>query len=336
MMHPSKTIKNKTITILGAGSWGTAIAIHLAKAQYRVLLWGRNIDQIETIIKTGFNTPYLPDIPLPPSLHASTDLSFCLQEADFVIVAVPSSAFHDLLLKLKPAPQGLCWLTKGLDPKTKLFFSQLVEAHLGKNYPIAVISGPSFAHEVALGLPTAITLAGNNQLFLEQLHSLLHQENMRVYLSNDLIGVQLCGAIKNVLAIACGISDGLGYGANTKAALITRGLTEMTRLGKALGAKEQTFMGLAGVGDLVLTCTDDQSRNRRFGLLIGQGYSVEDAQKTIAQVIEGLHNVGQVLSLAEQYQVEMPICSQVQALLLNQISPEKAVQKLMNRAKGEE
>lgn len=335
-MNPSKTLNHKTLAVLGAGSWGTAVAIHLANAHHQVFLWGRNTHEVEKMAKTGFNERYLPGIPLPPTLKPEPDLQKCLQEAQYLIIAVPSSAFMDLLSQIKTKPAGLIWLTKGLCPETNEFFHQLVARQWGEAYPVAVISGPSFAREVALGLPTAITLAGNNLAFQKAVQALLHYQNLRVYLSSDLIGVQLCGAIKNVLAIACGISDGLGFGANAKAALITRGLAEMSRLGMALGARQQTFMGLSGIGDLVLTCTDDQSRNRRFGLLIGKGLSLSEAEKSIGQVIEGRHNAGQICKLADLACVEMPICSQVQALLLNQISAVSAVKTLMNRARSEE
>nr|MBA2652402.1 NAD(P)-dependent glycerol-3-phosphate dehydrogenase [Tatlockia sp.] len=203
-------------------------------------------------------------------------------------------------------------------------------------YPIAIISGPSFASEVANFLPTALTLASNNLTYQKSIQTLLHRSNLRVYLSSDLIGVQLCGAVKNVLAIACGISDGLGFGANAKAALITRGLAEMTRLGIKMGAREETFMGLAGVGDLVLTCTDNQSRNRRFGLELGNGVDLVEAERKIGQVVEGKYNAAQIVKLAEQAQVEMPICTQVNALLEGQITPQQATINLMTRSPRDE
>ncbi len=202
----------------------------------------------------------------------------------------------------------------------------------GKSFPVAMISGPSFAREMAKFLPTALTLAANNQAYQKSLRELLHHKNLRIYLSNDLIGVQISSTVKNVLAIACGISDGLGYGANAKAALITRGLAEMQRLGMCMGACKETFMGLAGLGDLVLTCTDDQSRNRRFGLQLGRGISPLEAEKQIGQVVEGKHNAAQVCLLAEQFQVEMPICFQVNVLLQGKITAQQAVSNLMSRS----
>ncbi|STX49732.1 glycerol-3-phosphate dehydrogenase (NAD(P)+) [Legionella hackeliae] len=207
---------------------------------------------------------------------------------------------------------------------------------MGDSFPVGIISGPSFAREVANFLPTALTLAGNSLDYQKSIQSLLHQGNIRVYLSNDMVGVQLCGAVKNVLAIACGISDGLGYGANAKAALITRGLAELTRLGIKMGAKEETFMGLAGVGDLVLTCTDDQSRNRRFGLFLGRGVNSLDATKQIGQVVEGRQNAAQVCSLAAKFKVEMPICTQVNDILEGRITPQQGTHNLMSRSSREE
>lgn len=327
-----------TIAVLGAGSWGTAVAIHLADCGNPVMLWGHNPQHVLQMREERRNAHYLPSVNFPATLHPEADLNKCLNEASCIIIAVPSHAFHSIFQQLsakKPAA-GIAWLTKGLDPDTNLLFSQLVAKSWGDEYPIAIISGPSFAREAAQGLPTALTLGSNNRPFQKKLQKLLHHHNMRVYLSKDVTGIQLCGAIKNVLAIACGISDGLGYGANAKAALITRGLAEMSRLGKAMGASDDTFIGLAGVGDLVLTCTDDQSRNRRFGLLLGKGVSLSSAEQQIGQVVEGKHNASQVLALARQYAVEMPICTQVQALLLGNLDPDQAVINLMTRSAGEE
>lgn len=324
------------VAILGAGSWGTAVAIHLANCGHNVLLWGHNPQHVSDMESQQANERYLPGIRFPAKLKATHSLSLCLEQATTVIIAVPSHAFAELLSQISKPENGIAWLTKGLDPATNGFLSHLVAERWGSDYPVAVIAGPSFAGEVARHLPTALTLAGNNLSFLKSIQNLLHDKNLRVYLSNDLIGVQLCGAVKNVLAIACGISDGLGYGANAKAALITRGLAEMSRLGLALGAREESFTGLAGVGDLVLTCTDDQSRNRRFGLQLGRGVSLAEAEEQIGQVVEGRYNAKQVCALANQAQVEMPICFQVNALLDGTITPEQAVRNLMSRMAKEE
>lgn len=326
----------QTLAILGAGSWGTAVAIHLAKVGHKVLLWGHNPQHVTQMARDNLNAKYLPDVHFPPGLIPSSDLQYCVEQAQQVIIAVPSHAFSEVLNQIDKPRHGISWLTKGVDPKSHELLSDLVSKRFGASYPKAVISGPSFAKEVAQFLPTALTLAGNNLAYQKSIHQLLHHHNIRVYLSEDLIGVQLCGAVKNILAIACGISDGLGYGANAKAALITRGLAEMRRLGLSFGAKQDTFLGLAGVGDLVLTCTDNQSRNRRFGLELGQGASIEEASRKIGQVVEGAHNAAQICAIAKEHQVEMPICEQVNALLQNQIKADTAVDNLMKRPAREE
>lgn len=325
-----------TVAVLGAGSWGTAVAIQIAKHQSSVLLWTRDKAHAKHMQSTRVNECFLPNITLPTNLEITDDLAATVSSANIVIVAVPSHAFIDLM-KITPKPlNGLAWLTKGLDPHSRMLLSEWVQNRWGKDYPIAMISGPSFANEVAKGLPTAMVIAGNQPDFLEAIRKTLHHQNMRVYLSQDWIGVQLCGAVKNVLAIACGISDGLHYGANAKAALITRGLAEMTRLGLTLGAQAETFMGLAGVGDLVLTCTDNQSRNRRFGLLLSEGMSADAAEKTVGQVVEGKNNAAQVCALAKEHQLEMPICYEVNQVLTGLCTPEEAVQRLMQRPAKQE
>ncbi len=329
-------MRKKTVAILGAGSWGSAMAIHIAKHGYPVLLWDHTPQQVSKMAADRCNQKYLPDISFPPSLEPVADLNQSVKRADQVIIAVPSHAFASVLHQIESPLKGLSWLTKGVDPKSNKLLSQLVAERYGDQLPIGVISGPSFAKEVARFLPTALTLASNDEKFQTMLHQVLHHGNMRVYLSEDTTGVQICGAVKNVLAIACGISDGLNYGANAKAALITRGLAEMSRLGLQMGAKSDTFSGLAGVGDLVLTCTDDQSRNRRFGLKLGEGISINDAEKQIGQVVEGKHNARQVCEIASEHQIEMPICEQVNALLKGEIDAGQAVINLMNRPAREE
>jgi glycerol-3-phosphate dehydrogenase (NAD(P)+) len=335
---PREFRKNKksTIAIIGAGSWGTAMAIHLANTGEQVMLWAKDPQHVIKMQQSRMNDRYLPNIKFPKTLTPTNDLEACQTLATHLILAVPSHAFSSVLTQLNPPLKGLAWLTKGLDPLTNQFLSQLVRDKWGNNFPLAVISGPSFAREVAKGQPTAIVIAGEQETYLKDLQYLFHHDTMRVYLSNDMVGVQLCGAIKNVLAIACGISDGLNFGANAKAALLTRGLAEMCRLGLSLDANPETFMGLAGVGDLVLTCTDDQSRNRRFGLLLGQGMSLSDAQEKIGQVVEGRHNAAQVCALAAEHHIDMPICTEVNALLEGRRSPKEAVTRLMQRPPREE
>lgn len=324
-------MRSKTIAMLGAGSWGTAVAVHIAQSGHRVLLWGHHEQHVMQMANSRMNSRYLPEVIFPDTLLPEANLNICLSEADLVIIAVPSHAFSEMLEKIEPKPAGLAWLTKGIDPGTNQLLSSIVATRFGKDFPVAMITGPSFAREVARFLPTALTLASNHSDYQKQIQSILHHSNIRVYQSDDLLGVQVCGAIKNVLAIGCGVSDGLGFGANAKAAIITRGLAEMTRLGLRMGAQAETFTGLAGVGDLVLTCTDDQSRNRRFGLLLGQGIDLDTAEKQIGQVVEGKHNAAQVTQLAKKFGVELPICEQIHALLCQEITAHDAVQKLMSR-----
>lgn len=321
-----------TIAILGAGSWGTAIAIHLAKSGHNVLLWGKDAQHIAELKHDRSNKRYLPNISFPQLLQPVSDLSICQQKATDIILAVPSHAFEQLIKQLKPPVSGIAWLTKGLNPGDNQLLSHVVAHVWGEHFSTAIISGPSFATEVAKGLPTALTVASNNSFYQKKLQRIFHHDNLRIYLSHDLIGVQLCGAVKNVIAIACGISDGLGHGANARAALITRGLVEMRRLGLALGAREETFHGLAGLGDMVLTCTDNQSRNRRFGLLLGKGENPMAAEQQIGQVVEGKQNAKQVCELSESHQIEMPICTQVHLLLENKITAQQAVVNLMSRS----
>ncbi len=323
------------ITVLGAGSWGTALALSLANNQQQVKLWGHDRAVLATLERERENARYLPGITFPDTLQVEPDLAQALTHANDVLVVVPSHAFRKVLQQLAPhwrSDLRLVWATKGLDPHTHQLLHAVVQEVLGEGVKMAVLSGPNFAKEVAAGLPTATTLACVDKAFAADLVARLHSQSLRVYTSNDMIGVQLGGAVKNVLAIATGIADGLGCGANARAALITRGLSEIMRLGLALGGKQETFMGLAGLGDLVLTCTDNQSRNRRFGLALGQGKSAQQAEKEIGQVVEGKDNAAQVFELAQQHKIDMPIVEQVFRVLHQGISPQNAVTNLMARA----
>lgn len=321
-------LNSDTIAILGAGSWGSAVAIHLAKHNPEVLLWGRG--NMQELSRQKCNKFYLPEVQFPENLILTSDINQCFK-AKHLIIAVPSHAFK-LIIKLLPKDlTSLSWLTKGLNPQTNSLLSDLVIKKWGEKFSFAIISGPSFAKEVAKSLPTALVVASNDNDYAMQMSNLLHHNNLRVYLSDDISGVQICGAVKNVLAIACGVSDGLDFGANARAALITRGIVEMSRLGVAIGAKRETFMGLAGIGDLVLTCTDNQSRNRRFGLLIGQGFDKESARIKVGQVVEGELNATQVCELANKHKIDMPISRVVFDLLQNKINAKEAVTSLFDR-----
>lgn len=320
----------KPILIIGAGSWGSAIAIHLARAGQPVTLWGRNQEHIASLKQDRENKAYLPGYPFPETLTLEADLETALSQSADTLIAVPSHAFKKIVQKLPAHLTKIAWLTKGLEPEDEILLSDVVFQRIPKA-SVAIVSGPSFAKEVAQNLPTAISIASNDEAYAKHLHRIFHVPPFRVYFSDDIIGVQIAGAIKNVLAIAVGISDGLGFGANARAALITRGLNEMARLGVSMGAKDKTFMGLAGLGDLLLTATDDQSRNRRFGLLLGKGYSPSQAQTEIKQVVEGRHNAKQVLHLSEKHNLSLPITQAVSDILSNTMNACDAVDALLNR-----
>jgi glycerol-3-phosphate dehydrogenase (NAD(P)+) len=281
------------------------------------------------------NTKYLAGCPFPETLLIEENLEKAVQASDNLLVVVPSHAFADMLKQVKPMlPDNakIAWATKGLDPETGDLLQNVAVKVVGKNISLAVLSGPTFAKDMASGLPTAISLSSEDDDFVAELSDLLHCERLfRVYSNKDFIGVQLGGAVKNVVAIAAGIADGIGFGANARIALITRGLAEMTRLGLALKAEPSTFMGMAGLGDLVLTCTDNQSRNRRFGLALGQGSEVEQAILSIGQVVEGYRNTKEVRTLAQRYNVEMPIVEQVYQVLYSGKDAKRAAADLLSR-----
>ncbi|MFI8417835.1 NAD(P)H-dependent glycerol-3-phosphate dehydrogenase [Serratia sp. NPDC078593] len=331
---------NASMTVIGAGSYGTALAITLARNGHPVVLWGHNPEQIAKLQHERRNQAFLPDVPFPDTLLLDADLASALAASRDVLVVVPSHVFGDVLRQLKPllrADARIVWATKGLEAETGRLLQDVAREALGDAIPLAVVSGPTFAKELAAGLPTAIALAATDEQFAEDLQQLLHcGKSFRVYSNPDFIGVQLGGAVKNVIAIGAGMSDGIGFGANARTALITRGLAEMSRLGTALGADPSTFMGMAGLGDLVLTCTDNQSRNRRFGIMLGQGKGVEEAQDTIGQVVEGYRNTKEVLALAQRYGVEMPITEQIYQVLYRNKNAREAALSLLGRTRKDE
>lgn len=328
MQHPS------SIAVLGAGSWGTALALHLARLHQEVNLWTIESDHAAIMATEHINTRFMPGFPFPTTLHAMADLAATLKKSDDILIAVPSIGFRDTLELIKPlltANHRIVWATKGLDAASGKLLHDVAFDVLGKNTPFAALSGPSFAKEVAEGLPTAVVVASENAAFAKDLVSRFTSPCFRVYLSTDMAGVEAGGVVKNVLAIATGISDGMGFGANARCALIARGLAEMIRLGTTLGGKQETLIGLSGLGDLVLTCTDDLSRNRRFGLALGRGKNPADAEKEIGQVVEGKHNAEQVIQLARKHHIEMPIVDMVWRILENQLTPQDAMQQLLKR-----
>ena len=321
------------VAVLGAGSWGTALAIHLAREGHQVALWGHHAEQIEAFRRDGENRQHLPGIPLPPQLTPTASLGAALDAAEQVLVVVPSHAFRDVLQQvadLAPALAAVAWATKGIEPHSTRPLSEIAKQLLPQA-ALTVLSGPTFASEVARGLPTAITVASDTAEHARAWAELLAADRFRAYTSDDLVGVQIGGASKNVVAIAAGISDGLGFGANARAALITRGLAEISRLGAALGGQPETFMGLAGLGDLVLTCTDNQSRNRRMGLAIASGQSVDAAKREIGQEVEGVAAAREIARLAESQGIEMPITEHVQRILHGGEDPRVAAKALLHR-----
>jgi glycerol-3-phosphate dehydrogenase (NAD(P)+) len=322
------------VTVLGAGSWGTALAIQFARSGRSTRLWGRDRERLLAMGRTRRNERYLSGGEFPPSLTVEPELPAALANARDVLVVVPSHAFRSVLGEIAPflAPDmRLAWATKGLELETGRLPHQIAHEVLGSQRSVAVLSGPTFAREVGAGLPTAMTIASTDVEFAKVLAQDLSSSNFRAYTSTDIAGVEIGGAVKNVLAVGAGLSDGLGFGANTRVALITRGLAEMMRLGVALGAKRETFMGLAGLGDLVLTCTDDQSRNRRFGLLLAAGSTPERALSEIGQVVEGYTAAKAVRTVATRTGVEMPLCEGVYRVLYSGVPAKDAVRELMSR-----
>ncbi|VAX05636.1 Glycerol-3-phosphate dehydrogenase [NAD(P)+] [hydrothermal vent metagenome] len=323
-----------TIAVLGAGSWGTALAILLSRNGINVRLWGHLREEIELLQAERENRQYLPGIPLPEKLQPVIDLAAAVEGIDELLVVVPSHVFRQALEAVKPLltddATPLNWATKGLEPGTQKLLHQVAIEVLGER-PMAVISGPTFAQEVAAGLPTAMTVASTSSVQAKRFAGHLNSDCFRAYTSSDIIGVQIGGSAKNVLAIAAGIADGLGFGANTRAALITRGLAEIMRLGQALGGKPETFMGLAGLGDLALTCTDNQSRNRRMGLALAKGLTIKQAREEIGQEVEGVGTAQAIYQKACELNVEMPITEQVYRILYEGLDPKEAVQRLLAR-----
>ncbi|OAI18745.1 MULTISPECIES: NAD(P)H-dependent glycerol-3-phosphate dehydrogenase [Methylomonas] len=322
------------ISIFGAGSWGTALAIQAARNGSATMLWAHNPRHVADLNTDRQNRRYLPDKPFPANLAVTSNLKQAVEFGDILLISVPSHAFRDTLTAIKPmldeSPK-IAWATKGFDGAEGALLSDVAADVLGHGAATAVLSGPTFAREVADDLPTALTVASISEPFAAELAGILHNQRFRVYTSTDIVGVQVGGACKNVLAIAAGIADGLGFGANTRSALITRGLSEIIRLGIRLGGQPDTFMGLAGLGDLILTCTDDQSRNRRFGLALGQGKSQSQALADINQAVEGISAARLTQTLAQKHLVEMPITEQVYNVLFNQLAPLQAVQNLLGR-----
>ena len=321
-------------SVYGAGSWGTALAIQLARNGINTLLWGHRRDRLNEYSSANKNIDYLPEIDFPHSLRCNDNLKVLAEHSQHHLIVVPSHGFRQLLSQLEPllnSHHKILWATKGLELDSGKLLHQLVEETLPKITDYGVVSGPTFAVEVAKGLPTAMTVAATSQQLAEEAADAFQSSTYRVYTSDDIIGVELGGAVKNVLAIAAGITDGLGLGANARTALITRGFAEIIRLGQSMGAKSETLMGLSGIGDLILTCTDNQSRNRQLGLALGAGKSLDQAIKDIGQAVEGAKTSQSIHQLAQRAGVEMPICYAVHQILYEDLSPQAAVECLISR-----
>lgn len=319
------------IAVLGAGAWGTALAISLVEG-HRVTLWSRDADQVALMSAARENRRYLPGCPLPEALLLTADFEEALLQADLALVVTPLAGLRDTVARLAgvAAPPPFLWACKGLEARTGLLPHQVVAA-VAPDLQSGVLTGPSFADEVARGLPAAITLAAADESFAREMTRALNGPRLRLYANGDLVGAEVGGAVKNVLAIACGISDGLGLGLNARAALMTRGLAEITRFGAALGARRETFMGLAGMGDLILTCTGDLSRNRRVGLALARGQALETITRDLGHVAEGVSTTREVSRRARELAVDMPITDAVCAVLDGRLTPADAVATLMAR-----
>jgi len=327
------------VAVLGAGSWGTALAALIARHGHPTVLWGRDPAVASAIDGRHENPRYLPGIALPAGLRATTSLPHALADAGLVLVVVPSHAFAETLralAPLRPAGAGVAWATKGFEPGSGRFLHEVAGEVLGDGVPLAVVTGPSFAKEVAEGLPTALTVHSDDAGFCQQVADALHGPAFRAYTGNDMRGAELGGAMKNVLAVATGVADGMALGLNARAGLITRGLNEMLRLNIALGGRPETLMGLAGLGDLVLTCTGDLSRNRRLGLALGRGASIADAVREIGQVVESLQTADEVMRLANAHGIELPIAEGVRDVLHGAVTPAEGLARLMARERKAE
>src|SRR6185437_14309629 len=327
-----------TVAVLGAGSWGTALAALLSRNGARATLWGRDARALAAIAGAHRNARYLPDMELPAGLAFEPDLRSALAGADLALVAVPSHAFHEMLEEAAPLLSegaGYAWATKGFEPGTGRFLHEVVAERL-PGTANAVVTGPSFAREVAAGLPTAVTVHSYDDAFAHRVAELLHSNNFRAYTGNDMLGAELGGAMKNVLAVATGVADGMRLGLNARAGLITRGMNEMLRLGAALGAQAQTLMGLSGLGDLVLTCTGELSRNHRFGVALGRGVPLQQALQEIGQVVEGAVTADEVMRLADRHELDLPISQHVQLVLRGEMTPTDALHALLARERKPE
>lgn len=323
------------ITVIGSGGWGCALAKVLSDNEHQVTLWSKFEEEVNAIRQSGQNAAKLPGIDLPRDLSLTSDCEESVREAELVVLAVPSSFIRSTCELFKPFIKNgiiIVNVAKGIEDGTLMALQDVINEVLPAN-PVAVLSGPSHAEEVARGIPTSVVVGSTDEHIVKQVQDIFMNQNFRVYGSSDIIGIEMGGALKNVIALAAGISDGLGFGDNTKAALMTRGISEISRLGVAMGADASTFNGLSGIGDLIVTCTSMHSRNRRAGILIGKGKSLEEALSEVKMVVEGVYSAKAALDLAHQHRVELPIIENVNQVLFEGKDPAVAVDELMNRKK---
>ncbi|RDI42981.1 NAD(P)H-dependent glycerol-3-phosphate dehydrogenase [Falsibacillus pallidus] len=332
---------SEKIAVLGAGSWGTALAMVLADNGHDVRLWGHNADHIQRINEEKKNEKYLPGILLPDGIQGYSQLEESLDSVKTIILAVPTKAIREVLNKIKGfahSPFTIVHVSKGIEPDTHLRISEMIEDEMPESLveDIVVLSGPSHAEEVSLRHPTTVTVSSLNMEAAKRVQDLFMNQNFRVYTNTDIIGVEIGGALKNIIALAAGIADGLGYGDNAKAALITRGLAEIARLGTKMGANPLTFSGLAGIGDLIVTCTSVHSRNWRAGNMLGKGMKLDDVLSSMGMVVEGVRTTKAAYQLSKKYDVNMPITDALYNILVNEVNPKDAVDRLMARGKTNE
>ena len=323
------------LTIIGAGIWGTALAVQFANCGCKVNLWGRNQALMEKMAVNRFNEAYLPNTKLPDKVKCYQDFNAAVADGDIVLLVTPTATIRQLTERLSPLlkdrHQGIAWACKGMEADSGRWIHEIVSEALECDLPLAAVSGPSFAHEVAAGLPTALVIACEQKSFADTLAELLHGDKLRVYTTDDMIGVECGGALKNIIAIAAGISEGLGLGENAKAALITRGIDEVVRFTKAMGGRAETIVSLAGIGDIVLSCSSSRSRNQNFGKMIVECGSAHKAHEKNTKVVEGVGTTHAVLKTARQHKIEMPICEQIALILADRISAKEAVEQLFQR-----
>ena len=333
-MRGGRALIMHKLTIIGTGIWGTALAVQFANHGYKVNLWGRNHALTAKMATARFNTSYLPNIKLPDKIECRQDFDVAIADGDIILLVTPTASIRQIVKRVAPLldrHKGIAWACKGIDADSGRWIHDIVSEIVNRDLPLAAVSGPSFAYEVAMDLPTALVVACKRKSFADTLAQMLHGGKLRVYTTDDIIGVECGGALKNVIAIAAGISEGLGLGENAKAALVTRGIAEVIRFTEAMGGRTETIIGLAGIGDIVLSCSSSSSRNQNFGKMIVKYGSTQKAQEKNTKIIEGVETAKAVLKMASRQRIEMPICEKIASILSDRISAEQAVEQLLQR-----